>query len=140
MSITIKDTDQGLGNLIKLFDHVDTDEFYQAYVPHLTQPADILHKYLYSITDLTDLIAVDVNSDAIREIAHLCNKLSEHNSHLVTATIANTDLLYGMARMWAAIADETSWEITIVNNMEEAQAWVQSHVSNKHNIENLSFK
>jgi hypothetical protein len=65
--------------------------------------------------DLTRLADLDVS------IARLV-------PNLAIVVIASQPLVFGMARMWEALAHQTGWRIRIVQTRDEAIDWLRSQV------------
>jgi hypothetical protein len=139
MSIEIRDVDGGLGNIIIGRGIIIDEEYVDALKEHLTQDENKFKKYRYSLSDYTATAEIDIATKSVDLIAHYCRKASIVNPEAVVAIITNEDLIYGLARMWEILIDETDWETMVFRNRKDAEAWIRERVKEKYGIEDLTF-
>jgi hypothetical protein len=61
------------------------------------------------------------------------------NPDAIVAVVAETDLTYGLSRMWEIMCDEIDWEIRIFRSTEEARNWIMERVKERWNIIDLTI-
>ena len=134
-----KDCDGGLGNIIEGRGNITDQDYIDFFKDHLTQKKENFKKYRYSILDYTEVNEVDVSNEAIQFVAELCIKASKVNPDPVIAFAANSDLTYGLSRMYEAMISLTDWETMVFRSKKEAVEWIKKRVKEKFGIENLTF-
>lgn len=139
MCVEIRDSDNGLGNIIIGREIVKEEELFDALKKHLTQDSDQLKKYKYSLTDYTGGTKFEVSTQKVEQIAKFCESSYIANSKAIVAVAAKQDFMFGMTRMWEMLSDGTNWEIMVFRNREEAEAWIKERVKQKYGIDNLTF-
>ena len=140
MAIEIKDVDGGIGNIIIARGVVTGQEYIETHKRLLSQDKEKLEKYRYCLSDWTEITQMDVPTQDIKKVADLCISASKVNHDAIVAIVAHQDLIYGLARMFAALADETGWEIIVTRSMKKAESWIKKRVKDKFNIENLTIR
>jgi len=63
----------------------------------------------------------------IRSAGKADREILKNNPGLVFAVIAESDLVFGMARVWQAFLDDFAPHARIFRTLDEAQAWLKSH-------------
>ena len=139
MSINIRDVDGGLGNIITGRGIIIDEEYVDSLKKHLTQDEDKFKKYRYSLSDYTATTEIDIATESVDLIAHYCRKASVVNPEAVVAIVADEDLIYGLARMWEILIDETDWDTMVFRKREDAEAWIRERVKEKYEINDLTF-
>ena len=139
MPLEIIDLDNGLGNLITARGVLSENEFLETLIKHLTQDKDKLKKYRYSLGDYTGVTEFNVSTQAIETIASYCRSAAKNNPDAIVATIAKSDLLFGMARMSEILRGDTGWEESVVRDIHEAKEWIKKRVKEKYGIEDITF-
>jgi len=139
LSIEIRDSDGGLGNIIIGRETIKDREFVDAMKEHLTQDEEKFKKYKYSLSDYTATFEFDVSNDSIYLIAEYCDIVSIVNPDGIVAIVANKDLIYGLARMWDTLSYRTNWEKKVFRNREDAESWIKERVKEKFRINDLTF-
>jgi len=84
---------------------------------------------LFIMDDFLGVTEFRVSSETIRTCASYAVRASEINTRLVHVTIAPSDLLYGMSRMWQALSDGTNWNRNVFRNREEAEKWLDTNIA-----------
>lgn len=67
---------------------------------------------------------LELTTDDLREIAELVGRLRKGTSPSRTAFVAQGDFAYGMARMYAALAQRDDPGFAVFRTMEEAERWI----------------
>jgi hypothetical protein len=139
MPMEIRDTDNGLGNIITGRDRIKDKEYVDAILKHLSQDEDKFKRYRYSLSDYTEVTNLEISSKSVELVAKYCQKASTVNSEAVVAIVAKKDVVYGLARMWEMLSDNTKWDIKVFRSREEAEAWISEKVDMKYGIKNITF-
>ena len=140
MSIEIKDSDCGLGNIIVGRSIINEEEFVDALKKHLRQDEDKFKKYRYSLSDYTSTIHFDISNKSLEIITEYCDIASNVNPEAVVAIVAKHELLYGLAKMWEILSNKTNWEKMVFRNREDAEVWIRTRVKEKYGIDDLTFR
>lgn len=139
MPIEIKDIDGGLGVVIIGKGIVTDQEYVGELKKHLTQEKEKFQKYRYSISDFTAVSKVEVSTDAIKLIDNFCMQAAAVNPNVVVATVADKNLIYGLARMSQMFRDETDWENAVFRRRDDAEVWIRERVKKKFGIGNITM-
>jgi len=138
MPIEIKDLDEGLGVSIIGRGVITDEEYLEALTEHLMQNKEKFKKYRYSLSDFTAVTKVCVSTKTITLINNLCISAAKINPNAVVATVADRDLIYGLARMSQLHIAETGWESMVFRDRRDAEAWIKKRVLEKYRIGGLT--
>lgn len=72
------------------------------------------------IFDLREAVKIDITTGDVKQLA----EFSFFNEQSKRAIVAPTDLFYGMSRMYEVFKNESSVNIKVFRNYEEAKEWV----------------
>ncbi|MBW1984188.1 MAG: hypothetical protein JRI53_05670, partial [Deltaproteobacteria bacterium] len=97
-------------------------------------------KYRYSLSDYTAITKTDISTATVESTADFLLSVADINPDVIAATVANQDVLFGLARMGEILRGKASWEEMVFRNMEDAEKWIQKRVKEKYGIETLTFK
>ncbi len=139
MPIEMKDADNGLGVIFTGRGVITENEYAESYTKHLTQDREKFKNYRYGLNDWTAVTKVEVSTQAIDEIARLCNEALKINPHPVVAHVADKNITFGLSRMWEMLLGVTKWETMVFRSRDEAEAWIKKKVIEKYGIDYLSF-
>jgi len=139
LPIGIKDTDGGLGNHIVGSGHITGKEYLAAMRAHLTQDATSFSRYRYSLIDFKDVAEIQVSNAEIEEVVHLCWEAAEANPNPLVAIIAESDVLFGLARMYEALISGTDWEVMVFRATQEAEDWIHARAKEKFGLDGLTI-
>lgn len=67
---------------------------------------------------------VVMNAEEIRRLVPLIGRLREEHGHARTAFIAESDVTFGMARMYATLSADTDNGFMVYRTIEEGDAWL----------------
>ncbi len=84
----------------------------------------------YWIVDRSRCTNYEVSADEVRLIAELDKKAAKENPDLITAIISETDLQYGMSRMYETFVGESGFKTELFKDRESAEKWIQSELAN----------
>ncbi len=135
----IKACDGGIGNIIEGSGTLNDQELIEFYTPHLTGDPLKFKRYRYGLVDYSAVTQVDVSNQAVQVIADLCIKAAQINPDPVVAYVANSDLVFGLTRMFEAFVYELQWDVMVFRNKKDALAWIRNKVKDKFDIDNLTF-
>jgi hypothetical protein len=77
---------------------------------------------------------VMMNAEDVRRIVPLIARLREEHGHARTAFIAESDVTFGMARMYATLSADSDSGFMVYRTIEEGEAWLgwqRSHSSQR---------
>jgi hypothetical protein len=106
---------------------------------HLSQAAGKFKKYRFSLCDYRGLTKIEVSTPSIQLIANLCRSAAAVNPDAVVALVAESDLSYGLSRMWEMLCEDIAWETCVFKRYEEAEAWIRERVEERWNIVDLTI-
>lgn len=81
-------------------------------------------KLRYQIVDATNVDNLLITAECMQELAATDVRVGHQNPDLRVCIVAPRDVLYGMARMYGSLADDSPWALGIFETLEEARAWV----------------
>lgn len=140
MPLTIQDLDGGLGVGI-VGEGVLTDgEFTEVLEGHLTQPEEIFKRHRYTIADWSGVTEIEVASESVVRIAVLSRQAARKNPHIVVASVAGTDLSFGLTRMWEAQLGGIPWKTKTFRVRDDALEWIREKVKDLYGIEDLTMR
>ena len=139
MPVELMETDGGRGVVIVGRGTVTTEEYLSVHVPHVGDLRAI-SRYLYSLSDYTRVDRVEVGSEAVRDIAHLCQAAYEANPGLLVALCATEDRAFGLSRMWEAFLGSPSWETMAFRTRPPAEEWLRARLADGSNAPELAFR
>jgi hypothetical protein len=87
----------------------------------MTLDKDKFKKYRYSILDYMAVKKFDISTKAVNLIAEISKSATLANPDAAVAHVADQDFIYGLARMWEALADEEKWETMVFRNKKDAK-------------------
>ena len=90
-----------------------------------------IEKIVYQICDLTNVSDISLSTSEIEEIAMQDKKASEINPNMFIAVVGETDLVFGLSRMWEAFTYEYPFEAMVFREMEDAQQWIKEKLHKK---------
>ena len=90
----------------------------------LLETPERLRPLEYAIILLDDVTSLPATTHEIRDLADHDVRISRINPSIIVAVVAPSDHLFGMARMWETVAEETGWSMAIFRSRHEADAWI----------------
>lgn len=139
MPIGIEDTDGGLGNHIVGSGHITGEEYLAAMRAHLTQDAASFSRYRYSLIDFKEVAEIQISNAEIEEVVHLCREAAKVNPNPLLAIIAESDVLFGLARMYEALLSGTDWEVMVFRTTQGAENWIHARAKEKFGLDGLTM-
>ena len=83
---------------------------------------------LYWYSDYTGSDVSQMQAAHMEQLAEVALGAARANPGLVVAILADADFVYGMARMWSALAEATGWEVGVFRSRVECTSWLEQHV------------
>lgn len=140
MPIKIDDLDNGLGNVITGTGKLTGEEYCDILVKHLSQPVEKMKKYIYSISDFTEVTYITVTLEDVRMIAQKSLEIAKFNPDITVAICTNEMVATLLAEMYEVLVDESSWHVNLFQTREELDKWLQETINKKYLKHNCSFK
>ena len=91
--------------------------------------SDTLSSHKYQIVNLANVEKVQVSREEAVKLANQDIEASRTNPNIVIAVVADLNHVFGLARMWEALANKSGFETMVFRKREEALAWVNKVVS-----------
>ena len=76
------------------------------------------------LSDYTDCTVGDFPAELVRDLVEISVRVSRVNPRLRVALAVTPDLLFGIGRMWEALAAQTGWAAGVFRSLAEAEAWL----------------
>ena len=79
---------------------------------------------VYQIGDFRLVEKVEISTEEIRKISERDKLTATINPNLISAVVAEKDIVFGLSRIWEAYTDEASVLTGVFRSMDEAKSWV----------------
>jgi hypothetical protein len=79
----------------------------------------------YALADLSEVADLCVSTEEIKRNAEINIQISKYIRNGKVAIVAPRDNIYGIARMWQAYSEETSWITRVFRSKSEAIEWIK---------------
>ena len=139
MPVKITELDDGLGNLINGEGHVTGQEFFNALSEHASKPEEQLKKYIYSISDYTEITGSDVALDYLYKSALVMNDFSKINPDILIVIAATDNIAYNLAKLWSFIANTTGWHVSVFKTRRDLNNWLDEKLNKKDSNVHFDF-
>lgn len=127
MPITNTNTDNGFGVITTLSGDVSGDELIAAQKERYSSTKKIL-LLKYILADFTNTNKLDLSSDHVLQCSDLSMCASKENPNICIAAVMNSDLGYGLSRMWQAYTDDIPWNAKVFRTRSEAEDWLHNEI------------
>jgi hypothetical protein len=134
MPIAIHYLDDGLGFELRGWGYVSGKDILCAIAERFSSE-EKMKRYRYGIADYTAVEEFDVSNREIDLIVQEDLKAANINPHMILALAASDDLVFGLSRMFAGIAEQSRWCINVFRSAAEAAAWVKKRANQNHHWE-----
>ncbi len=84
----------------------------------------------YWIVDRSRCTEYEVTADEVRLIAELDKRAAKENPNMITAIISETDLQYGMSRMYETFVGESGFKTKLFRDRDTAEKWIERELAN----------
>jgi hypothetical protein len=81
-------------------------------------------KIKYQLWDLTNVSEILVSNADIEVFASQDAAAAKISPNMIIAIVANSDLIYGLSRMWEAYSYSSPFESMVFRNIEDAEKWI----------------
>jgi hypothetical protein len=85
------------------------------------------------LLDMSEVTSVP-ESEQLRDVSDQIGRIREKVQFEYCAIVALTDVLYGMARMFAVFAEEWFGEISVFRALDEAEVWLSLRPIHYHEL------
>ena len=82
----------------------------------------------YWIVDRSRCTEYKITPDEIRKMAAMDNEAAKANPNLLMALISESDLQYGISRMFEAHLDENGFKTVVCRSRPEAEEWIRNEM------------
>lgn len=86
-------------------------------------PENIL-EIKYQLLDLTDISEILVSNADIKGFSDQDDAAAKINPNMIIAIVANSDLIYGLSRMWEAHSYSSPFQSMVFRNIKDAEKWI----------------
>ena len=76
--------------------------------------------------DFSAVSAFDVSTEDILMYSDKCVSISKLTPNVKMVVVAQTDISFGVSRMWEMLVDKTEWKIKIFRSRESAESWLNA--------------
>jgi len=139
MPVNITELDGGLGNLIKGEGCVTGEEFFNALSEHASKPEQQLKKYIYSISDYTEITESDVSLKYLYKAALIMDDFANINRNILIGIAASDPIAYNLAKLYSFVANITGWKFGVFRKRDDLDFWLIENLGEKYNKFNLKF-
>jgi len=91
---------------------------------YLGKLLDQLTAPMNGLIDLREVAGVELDANAVGDLAHLTSSFEERVAGARVALVASRDLVFGMARMYQSLRADAPYEIGVFRDMDEARFWL----------------
>lgn len=127
MPITNTYTDNGFGVITTLTGDVSGDDLITAQKERYGSIKKIL-LLKYILADFTNTNKLDLSSEHVLQCNNLSMSASNENPNICIAAVMNSDLGYGLSRMWQAYTDDIPWNAKVFRTRSEAEDWLRNKI------------
>lgn len=78
----------------------------------------------YALVDFTLVTELRVTPVDVRRAIEKDERLARIAPHVILALVAPTDHVFGMARMYQTLAEDTGWTIQVFRRRRDAEDWI----------------
>ncbi len=86
---------------------------------------------VFQIGDFRLVEKVDISSTDVRAAGERDIRTSKLNPNLITAVVAEKDIVFGLSRMWQVYSDHPSAITSVFRSMDEAEHWIEEQIKLK---------
>ena len=86
---------------------------------------------IFQIADFRLVEKVEISSADVKRISERDKLTATINPNLISAVVAEKDIVFGMSRMWQAYTDEVSVVTAVFRSMDKAESWVAEQIKQK---------
>lgn len=139
MPVIITELDGGLGNLIKGEGLVTGEELYNALSEHAAKPEAQLKKYIYSISDFTEITGSSVGLPYLYKAALIMDDFASVNKNILIGIVASDSVAYNLAKLYSYVARLTGWKFGVFRKRDDLDYWLHENLGDKTQKLDLKF-
>ena len=94
----------------------------------------------HGFVDLMEVTELQLTAEDIHGIVAENRVTAQAAPSVIVAVAAPHDHLFGMARMWEALADQTGWTIRVFRARQEALAWLRAELGRDPGVPDAGAK
>ena len=129
MAVQVGITKDALGFYSYYSGDVSTEDLLEA-IDYKLDKFNIINKLHYNITDYSQVKGFDYSTDAIINAAYnVSDRLDELRNGFLTVAIVNSEIQYGMMRLWGNINNNKNLISRIVYSKAEANKLIHEHLA-----------
>jgi len=137
--VRTKQLDAGLGVIIMAEGLVTSQEYDETLTKHLSQPDEVIKKYIYTIVDSTNTTKFSVELKYLKKNAQHCMAVAKINPHVIISMVTESAVLFSVARVWTLLAHATGWNIEVFRTRKDADKWLLQKLHDMHAIDTLKL-
>jgi hypothetical protein len=130
----LKFLDNGAGVRYRYWGRVTGDDFIKAN-EELFSSQERFNRIRYSLIEPGQMEAIDVSASELFRIVGQDSRASAVNPDIVIAVCADTDLAFGISRLWELMCRTLPWEIMVFRAKADAYAWTRERVKTRFGID-----
>jgi hypothetical protein len=92
------------------------------------QAGERLSRVRYALVDFSGVVELQATPQDVAKLADEDIAIARRLPNLAIAVVASQPLVFGMSRMWEALAHQTGWHIMVVQTLDEAVNWLRREV------------
>jgi len=133
MPLQVQYLDQGRGVVFTATGMLTGEEFVRTNAEILSRDL-VAEPYLYGLFDFDGVEAVYISTNDIHEAARRGVAASAKMPKFVVAVYANSNLTFGLARMWEILVDQSGWKTHVFRDRSDAVGWLQKEVESHYGM------
>ncbi|MBW2421871.1 MAG: hypothetical protein JRH19_25270 [Deltaproteobacteria bacterium] len=122
MVVEFEKLPQGEGLLITARGTVAAADFWR--IQELVNTKERFPGLRFVLVDLSDVPRLESSVDEVRDLAEGDMAASLGRQDLLIAVVGAEDIVFGLARMWAAYAETPGLKPAVFRSLSEAKAWI----------------
>jgi hypothetical protein len=92
------------------------------------QAGERLSRVRYALADFSGVVEFLATSQDLAKLADEDVAIARRLPDVAIVLVASQPLVFGMSRMWEALAHQTGWRIMVVQTRDEALNWLRREV------------
>lgn len=140
MTVALFEADDGRGSLIVGEGCVSDSDYLRVLRAHFAKPPEVFRRYVYSLSDWTEVTRVEVSTPSIRRVVGWAAEVVAYCPQCAVAIAASGDLAFGLSRAWELWGGGRLWPMRIFRETPPAQQWIRAHCKATFGICDLTFK
>ena len=92
------------------------------------QTEEKTREIVFQIGDFRLVEKVELPTEDIKSVAERDRLTATINPNLITAVVAEKDILFGLSRMWEIFISDAPGDTAVFRSMDEAKSWVAEQI------------